>query len=123
MNKVVTGIILYLVGWAVFHYVIFNQMIMKMDTNFLINRYTYFLALVIYFIAFNIVLKLKPPMAMNGLVVWLTGLYFYKVILSPPIPWTLLITYMMLWTIGGPFCIFLRIPILSRNSEVPSLKP
>ncbi len=39
-------------------------------------------------------------MALNALIVWLTGLYFYKFILYPPIPWTLLITYMMLWSIG-----------------------
>ena len=100
MNKVVTGLILYLVGFAVFHYGLFQQVILQMEEPGLLNRYTYFLMFVAYCIGFNIVLKLKPPIALNGLIVWLLGLYFYKAVLFPPIPWTLLITYMMLWTIG-----------------------
>jgi cbb3-type cytochrome c oxidase subunit III len=101
MNKVVTGLILYLVGFAVFHFGLFQQVILQMEEpGMLLNRYTYFLSFVAYCIAFNLVLKLKPPIALNGLIVWLLGLYFYKAVLFPPIPWTLLITYMMLWTIG-----------------------
>ena len=101
MNKVVTGLILYLVGFVVFHFGLFSLVILKMEEpSLLLNRYTYFLLFVGYCITFNIVLKLKPPIALNGLAVWLLGLYFYTNVLSPPVPWTLLITYMMLWTIG-----------------------
>jgi hypothetical protein len=70
------------------------------ETGWFLNRYVYYLLFVAYCIGFNIVLKLKPPIALNGLAVWLLGLYFYEAVLYPPIPWTLLITYMMLWTIG-----------------------
>ena len=101
MNKVVTGLILYLVGFIVFHFGMFEQVILKMEEPSLaLNRYTYFLLLVAYCIGFNIVLKLKPPIFLNGIIVWLIGLYFYVYVLYPPIPWTLLITYMMLWAIG-----------------------
>jgi hypothetical protein len=99
MNNVVKGIILYVAGWAAFHYGLFPQMQPK-EFSWVANRYVYFLLFVTYCIGFNLVLKLKPPIALNGLAVWLLGLYFYKAVLYPPIPWTLLITYMMLWTIG-----------------------
>lgn len=99
MNNVVKGIIFYVVGWAIFHYGLFPLMQPK-EFSWVANRYVYYLLFVAYCIGFNLVLKLKPPIALNGLVVWLLGLYFYKAILYPPIPWTLLITYMMLWTIG-----------------------
>lgn len=99
MNNVVKGLILYVAGWAVFHYGLFPLMQPK-EFSWVANRYVYYLLFVAYCIGFNLVLKLKPPIALNGLVVWLLGLYFYKAILYPPIPWTLLITYMMLWTIG-----------------------
>jgi hypothetical protein len=99
MNNVVKGIILYVAGWAAFHYGLFPQMQPK-EFSWVANRYVYFLLFVFYCIGFNLVLKLKPPIALNALAVWLLGLYFYKAVLYPPIPWTLLITYMMLWTIG-----------------------
>ena len=99
MNNVVKGVILYVAGWAAFHYGLFPQMQPK-EFSWVANRYVYFLLFVFYCIGFNLVLKLKPPIALNGLAVWLLGLYFYKAVLYPPIPWTLLITYMMLWTIG-----------------------
>lgn len=102
-RNVIIGIILYAVGWAVFHFALlpwfkagdhgwFHLLIQ--------NRYSGFIFLMLYFVAFNVILKLKPPMLLNAAVVWLSGFYFYKFILYPPIPWTLLITYMMLWTIG-----------------------
>ena len=101
MNKVVTGLILYLGGFVVFHFGLFEQVILKMEEpSLVLNRYTYFVLFAAYCIAFNIVLKLRPPISLNGLVVFLLGLYFYKSILYPPIPWTLLITYMILWGIG-----------------------
>lgn len=99
MNNVVKGLILYVAGWAVFHYGLFPLMQPK-EFSWVANRYVYYLLFVAYCIGFNLVLKLKPPIALNGLAVWLLGLYFYTAILYPPIPWTLLITYMMLWTIG-----------------------
>lgn len=99
MNNVVKGIILYVAGWAAFHYGLFPQMQPK-EFSWVANRYVYFLLFVFYCIGFNLVLKLKPPIALNALAVWLLGLYFYTAVLYPPIPWTLLITYMMLWTIG-----------------------
>jgi hypothetical protein len=56
-------------------------------------------------VAYNLILRLNPAMAVRALYVWLMGFYFYNpyqdvTILYPPIPWTLFITYMMLWTIG-----------------------
>lgn len=99
MNNVVKAVILYVAGWAAFNYGLFPMMTPK-EPTWLVNRYVYFLLFIAYCVGFNLVLKLKPPIALNGLVVWLLGLYFYKVVLYPPIPWTLLITYMMLWTIG-----------------------
>ena len=99
MNNVVKGLILYVVGWAAFHYGLFPQMQPK-EFSWIVNRYVYFLLFVAYCIGFNLVLKLKPPISLNGLVVFMIGFYFYNSILSPPIPWTLLITYMMLWGIG-----------------------
>lgn len=99
MNNVVKGIIFYVAGWLVFHYFLFPLMQPK-EFSWIANRYVFFLLFVAYCIGFNLVLKLKPPIALNGLAVWLLGLYFYTAILYPPIPWTLLITYMMLWTIG-----------------------
>ena len=151
MNNVVKGIILYVVGWAAFHYGLFPQMQPK-EFSWVANRYVYFLLFVFYCIGFNLVLKLKPPIALNGLVVWLIGLYFYKAILYPPIPWTLLITYMMLWTIGtflyisqdpvtfaefrkpivktvvgdykiARIIVFISLPILVAWATVESLKP
>ena len=122
MNKVVTGLILYLVGFAVFHFGLFEQVILKMEEpGLLLNRYTYFLMFVAYCIGFNIILKLKPPIALNGLVVWLLGLYFYTVVLFPPIPWTLLITYMMLWTIGT-FLYISQDPVTFAEFRKPIVK-
>jgi len=99
MNKVLLGFCLYVGGWAAFHFGLF-PMFKPDEFSWVFNRYVYYLSFVAYCIAFNLVLKLKPPMAMNALAVWCLGLYFYTNVLFPPVPWTLLITYMMLWTIG-----------------------
>ena len=99
MNNVVKGLILYVVGWAAFHYGLFPLMTPK-EPTWIVNRYVYYLLFVAYCLAFNLVLKLKPPISLNGLAVFLLGFYFYQSVLFPPIPWTLLITYMMLWGIG-----------------------
>ncbi|WP_443147549.1 c-type cytochrome [Nitrospina sp.] len=103
VRNVVIGLVLYAVGWAVFHFALlpwFKSGESGWFHYIIQNRYSGFGILMLYFVAFNLILKLKPPMFMNAAVVWLAGLYFYKFILYPPIPWTLLITYMMLWTIG-----------------------
>ena len=99
MNNVVKGLILYVVGWPAFHYGLFPLMTPK-EPTWIVNRYVYYLLFVAYCLAFNLVLKLKPPISLNGLAVFLLGFYFYQSVLFPPIPWTLLITYMMLWGIG-----------------------
>lgn len=64
------------------------------------GRYAFFVIFCLVLIGVHLVLKLKPPMSLKALYVWVLGFYFYKVILLPPIPWTLFVTYMMLWTIG-----------------------
>ncbi len=99
MNNVVKGLILYVVGWAAFHYGLFPIFTPK-EPGWILNRYVYYMLFVFYCIGFNIALKLKPPISLNGLAVFMLGLYFYVSVLYPPIPWTLLITYMMLWGIG-----------------------
>jgi hypothetical protein len=48
---------------------------------------------------------------MKALFVWFLGYYFYEAILFPPIPWTLFITYMVMWSIG----VFLYI---SQDAEI-----
>jgi hypothetical protein len=50
-------------------------------------------------------------MAMKALFVWFLGYYFYDAILFPPIPWTLFITYMVMWSIG----VFLYV---SQDAEI-----
>jgi hypothetical protein len=54
-----------------------------------------------YMIVVNVGMRLKPPMALKALYVWLLGYYFYDAILAPHIPWTLFITYKALRAIGG----------------------
>ncbi len=99
MNKTLVATIILAVVVGVFHYVLFPIFTPK-GFSWVLNQYVYFLILVLSIVAYNLILKLKPAMAWRGGVVWLTGLYFYKFILYPPVPWTLLITYMMLWSIG-----------------------
>jgi hypothetical protein len=55
------------------------------------------------------------------LCVWIIGFYFYKAILYPPIPWTLFITYMMLWSIGT-FLYISQDPITFREFRAPIVK-
>ena len=82
-----------------FHYLVFPIFTPK-ETGWILNRYVYYLLICAVVIAVNIGLKLKPPISLNGLYVFVLGWYFYKSVLYPPIPWTLFITYMMLWAIG-----------------------
>lgn len=98
-NKPLISFILFVVVLGVFHNVLLPIFTPK-ETGWILNRYVYYLLLAAAIIAYNIILKLKPPISLNGLYVWGMGFYFYKYVLYPPIPWTLFITYMMLWSIG-----------------------
>jgi len=99
MNKAFISLLVYVVGLAVFHNAIFPIFTPK-EPGWILNRYVYYLVFVAYLIITNLVLRLKPPISMMALFVWILGFYFYKFILFPPIPWTLFITYMFLWSIG-----------------------
>ena len=99
MNKSLVSFLVFVVGLAVFHNAIFPIFTPK-EVGWVLNRYVYFLLVVAYVIITNLILRLKPPIAMNALFVWSLGFYFYKFVLYPPIPWTLFITYMVMWSIG-----------------------
>jgi len=99
MNKTFISFIVFVGGLLVFHNVVFPIFTPK-EPGMILNRYVYFLLIVAYLIIVNIALRLKPPISLNATVVWSLGFYFYKFILYPPVPWTLFITYMMLWSIG-----------------------
>ena len=99
MNKSLVSFLVFVVGLAVFHNAIFPIFTPK-EVGWVLNRYVYFLLFVAYVIITNLILRLKPPIAMNALFVWSLGFYFYKFVLYPPIPWTLFITYMVMWSIG-----------------------
>lgn len=98
-NKTLVSVALLIGGWLAFHYAIFPIFTPK-EPNWFVNRYVYFLLLVAYVIGYNIILKLKPPIFFIAATVWSMGYYFYDMVLYPHIPWTLRITYMMLWSIG-----------------------
>ena len=97
MNKSFLSLILAVAGWAVFHNGLFPIFTPEV-AGWLQNRYVYYLLFCFYLIFVNVGMRLKPPMALRALYVWLLGYYFYDSILTPHIPWTLFITYMMLWT-------------------------
>ena len=58
---------------------------------------------------------------MMGLFVWSIGFYFYKFVLYPPIPWTLFITYMVMWSIGT-FLYISQDPETFREFRKPIVK-
>ncbi len=99
MNKTLVSFLVFVVGLAVFHNAIFPIFTPK-EVGWILNRYVYFLLFVAYLIITHFMLRLKPPISMMGLFVWGIGFYFYKFVLYPPIPWTLFITYMVMWSIG-----------------------
>jgi len=72
-------------------------------------------------IVVNVGMRLKPTMALRALYVWMLGYYFYDAILMPHIPWTLFITYMMLWSIGT-FLYISQDPITFREFRAPIVK-
>jgi len=99
MNKTLVSFLVFVVGLAVFHNAIFPIFTPK-EVGWILNRYVYFLLFVAYLLITHFMLRLKPPISMMGLFVWSLGFYFYKFVLYPPIPWTLFITYMVMWSIG-----------------------
>ena len=99
MNKNLVSFLVFVVGLAVFHNAIFPIFTPK-PIGWILNRYVYYLVFIAFLIITHFVLRLKPSIAMKALFVWFLGYYFYDAILFPPIPWTLFITYMVMWSIG-----------------------
>ena len=99
MNKNLVSFLVFVVGLLVFHNAIFPIFTPK-PIGWILNRYVYYLVFVAFLIITHFVLRLKPSIAMKALFVWYLGYYFYDAILFPPIPWTLFITYMVMWSIG-----------------------
>lgn len=120
MNKGLISFLVFVVGLAVFHNAIFPIFTPK-EIGWVLNRYVYFLLFVAYVIITNLILRLKPPIAMTALFVWSLGFYFYKFVLYPPIPWTLFITYMVMWTIGT-FLFVSQDPETFREFRKPIVK-
>ena len=118
MNKSLLSFILAIAGWAVFHYGLLPSF---RGTDWILNPYVYYLLFTAYLIVINVGLRLKPAIALRGLYVFMMGWYFYKSILFPPIPWTLFITYMMLWAIGT-FLYISQDPITFREFRAPIVK-
>ncbi|MBT6248540.1 MAG: cytochrome c [Nitrospina sp.] len=120
MNKSLVSFLVFVVGLAVFHNAIFPIFTPK-EVGWVLNRYVYFLLFVAYVIITNLILRLKPPIAMTALFVWSLGFYFYKFVLYPPIPWTLFITYMVMWSIGT-FLYISQDPETFREFRKPIVK-
>ena len=99
MNKTLVSFLVFVVGLAVFHNVIFPVFTPK-EIGWFLNRYVYYLLFIAYLLIAHFMLRLKAPISLMGLFVWALGFYFYKWVLYPPIPWTLFITYMVMWSIG-----------------------
>ncbi len=120
MNKTLVSFLVFVVGLAVFHNAIFPIFTPK-EVGWILNRYVYFLSFVFYLIITHFILRLKPPISMMGLFVWCIGFYFYKFVLYPPIPWTLFITYMVMWSIGT-FLYISQDPETFREFRKPIVK-
>jgi len=120
MNKALISFLVFVVGLGVFHNAIFPIFTPK-EIGWILNRYVYFLLFVAYLIITNLVLRLKPPVSMTALFVWGLGFYFYKFVLYPPIPWTLFITYMVMWSIGT-FLFVSQDPETFREFRKPIVK-
>jgi hypothetical protein len=120
MNKTFLSIILAVGGWAVFHYGLLPIFSPK-EKGWITNPYVYYLLFTMYLIVVNVGMKLKPPMALKAFYVWMMGYYFYDAILLPHIPWTLFVTYMMLWSIGT-FLYISQDPITFREFRSPIVK-
>ena len=118
MNKSLLSLILAVGGWAVFHYGLLPSF---GGTDWILNPYVYYLLFAVYLIVVNLAMRLQPPMALKALYVFMMGYYFYESILVPHIPWTLFITYMMLWAIGT-FLYISQDPITFREFRAPIVK-
>ena len=104
MNKTLLSLIVTLgVGFA-FHFGL-KPMFLPKEPTMIFNRYVFFVLMALSIVAVNLILRLSPVMTMRAAYVWGLGFYFYnpyqtETILYPPIPWTLFITYMVMWSIG-----------------------
>lgn len=119
-NKTFVSFLVFVGVISVFHFALFPIFTPK-EPGWILNRYAYFLIMALTIVIINLVLRLKPSIALNGLSVWLMGFYFYKFVLFPPVPWTLFITYMMLWSIGT-FLYISQDPITFREFRAPIVK-
>ena len=120
MNKNLVSFLVFVVGLALFHNAIFPIFTPK-EVGWILNRYVYFLLFVAYLIITHIMLRLSPPISLKGLYVWGVGFYFYEFVLYPHIPWTLFITYMVMWSIGT-FLYISQDPETFREFRAPIVK-
>lgn len=118
-NHGLTSFILSAGGLAVFHYGLFPFFVSSSGLN--PGRYIYFAIFILFLIGSHLAMKLKPSMALKALYVWMAGFYFYDAILLPHVPWTLFITYMMLWSIGT-FLFISQDPDTFREFRLPIVK-
>ena len=120
MNKNLVSFLVFVVGLALFHNAIFPIFTPK-EVGWILNRYVYFLLFVAYLIITHLLLRLSPPVSLKGLFVWSVGFYFYDYVLYPHIPWTLFITYMVMWSIGT-FLYISQDPETFREFRAPIVK-
>ena len=120
MNKTLLSLLVFVVGLLVFHNAIFPIFTPK-EVGWILNRYVYFLLFVAYLIVTHLMLRLSPPISLKGLYVWSVGFYFYEFVLYPHIPWTLFITYMVMWSIGT-FLYISQDPETFREFRAPIVK-
>ena len=120
MNKNLVSFLVFVVGLALFHNAIFPIFTPK-EVGWILNRYVYFLLFVAYLIITHLMLRLSPPISLKGLYVWGVGFYFYEFVLYPHIPWTLFITYMVMWSIGT-FLYISQDPETFREFRAPIVK-
>ena len=120
MNKNLVSFLVFVVGLAVFHNAIFPIFTPK-EVGWILNRYVYFLLFVAFLIVSHLMTRLSPAISLKGLYVWAVGFYFYKFVLYPPIPWTLFITYMVMWSIGT-FLYISQDPETFREFRAPIVK-
>ncbi len=120
MNKTFVSFLVFVGTILVFHNFLF-PIFTPNEFSWIFNRYAFYLLLCATIIIINLALRLKPPISLNALAVWMMGWYFYKYILYPPIPWTLFITYMMLWSIGT-FLYISQDPVTFREFRKPIVK-
>ena len=120
MNKNLVSFLVFVVGLAVFHNAIFPIFTPK-EVGWILNRYIYFLLFVAYLITAHLMLRINAPISLKGLYVWGVGFYFYEFVLYPHIPWTLYITYMVMWAIGT-FLYISQDPETFREFRAPIVK-